>query len=159
MGHAVRVIGAYHAQGPGGGSTRPVAGSHHCLPHVGFVALDCRALDDAPMRRWLILALVTGLAAVLVSSASATVRITKAPGRVARGGSASVTVTVSPKARCTIGVYYSTTTSRARGLGPKTANTITWTWTVGSTTKTGRWPIKIDCGKSGKAETSITVSR
>jgi hypothetical protein len=35
--------------------------------------------------------------------------------------------TASPKARRTIGDYYSTTKSGAPGLGPKTAKTITWT--------------------------------
>ena len=73
------------------------------------------------------------------------------------GDEASLTVTVSPKARCTIGVYYSTTKSQAHGLGAKTAKTITWTWTVGSNTKAGTWPVKIDCGKSGKTQTTITV--
>jgi hypothetical protein len=112
------------------------------------------------MQRTLILALaIVVLGGLVVSSASATVRVTKRPGRVEHGDAASVTVTVSPKARCTIGVYYSTTKSGARGLGPKTAKTITWTWTVGSTTKTGRWPIRIDCGRSGKAQTSIIVKR
>ena len=110
-----------------------------------------------PMRRPLILVFAVVLAAVLVSSAAATVKVTKRPGRVSTGDRASVTVVVSPKARCTIGVYYSTRKSEARGLGAKSAKTITWTWTVGSNTKPGTWPIKIDCGKSGKVQTSITV--
>jgi hypothetical protein len=110
-------------------------------------------------RRLTVTLVVVVAAALFVSSASATVRITNQPGRVSRGDSASVTVAVSPKARCTIGVYYSTTKSGARGLGPKTAKTITWTWTAGSTTKTGRWPVKIDCGKSGQVRSSITVKR
>lgn len=109
------------------------------------------------MRRTLMLALVTGLALVLVSSAAAGVRVTKRPGRVSPGGTASVTVVVTPKARCTIGVYYSSSKSGARGLGAKTAKTITWTWTVGSNTKSGTWPVKISCGTSGKAQTSVTV--
>ena len=110
-----------------------------------------------PMRRSLILAVTVVLAALFVSSAAATVRVTKRPGRVSPGDSASVTVVVSPKARCTIGVYYSTSKSEARGLGAKTAKTITWTWQIGSSTKAGTWPVKIDCGKSGKAQTSVTV--
>jgi hypothetical protein len=109
------------------------------------------------MRRSLILVLGVVLAGVLVSSVAATVNVTKRPGRVSPGDTASVTVVVSPKARCTIGVYYSSSRSEARGLGAKTAKTITWTWTIGSNTKTGTWPIKIDCGKSGKAQTSVTV--
>lgn len=99
------------------------------------------------------------LAAVFVSSAAAAVRVTKRPGRVSTGDMASVTVSVSPKARCTIGVYYSTTASRAAGLGAKRGLKITWTWRVGSNTKPGTWPVKIDCGKSGKTQTSVTVRR
>ena len=92
-------------------------------------------------------------------SNDATVRVTKRPGRVTHGDDGERHRAVSPKARCTIGVYYSTTRSEARGLGAKTAKTITWTWTVGSNTKSGTWPVKIDCGKSGKAQTSVTVRR
>ena len=109
------------------------------------------------MRRSLVIVLAIVLAGVLASSAPSIVRVTKKPGRVNHGDDASVTVVVSPKARCTIGVYYSTTRSHARGLGAKAAKTITWTWTVGSNTKSGSWPVKIDCGKSGKAQTTVVV--
>ena len=109
------------------------------------------------MRRSLTLILAMILAAVFVASAAATVRVTKRPGRVNHGDDASVTVTVSPKARCTIGVHYSTTRSEARGLGAKRGGTITWKWQVGSNTKPGTWPVKIDCGKSGKTQTTVTV--
>lgn len=57
------------------------------------------------MRRSLILTAALVLAAVVVSSAAASVRVTKRPGRVSPGDKASLTVIVSPKARCTIGVY------------------------------------------------------
>jgi len=109
------------------------------------------------MRHSLILVLAVALAGILISSAAAIVRVTKPPGRASPGDKAGVTVVVTPKARCTIGVYYSTRRSEARGLGPKTAKTITWTWGIGSNTKPGTWPVKIDCGKSGKAQTSVTV--
>ena len=111
------------------------------------------------MKRCLALMVVVVLAAVFVSAAAAAVRVTKRPGRVSTGDMASVMVSVSPKARCTIGVYYSTTASRAAGLGAKRGTKITWTWRVGSNTKPGTWPVKIDCGKSGKAQTSVTVRR
>ena len=127
-------------------------------------------LDDAdPMRAVVAIVLCIAVAALCASSsvaavgkvssssAAAKVRVTKRPGRVSPGDKASVTVVVSPKARCTIGVYYSTRRSQAHGLGPKTAKTITWTWGIGSSTKAGTWPVKIDCGKSGKAQTSVTV--
>lgn len=109
------------------------------------------------MRRTVIIVLALVLTGALVSSAAATVRVTKRPGRVSAGDKASVTVVVTPKARCSIGVYYSTRKSEAGGLGAKTAKTITWSWTVGSNTRPGTWPVKIDCGKSGKAQTSVTV--
>ena len=50
-----------------------------------------------------LLIVILVLAGVLVSSAAATVRVTKRPGRVTHGDKASVTIAVSPKARCTIG--------------------------------------------------------
>ena len=109
------------------------------------------------MRRLLLLPIAVVARGNPRASVVATVRITKRPGRVNHGDDASVTVIVSPKARCTIGVYYSTTRSRARGLGAKRGGTITWTWTVGSNTNPGAWPVKIDCGKSGKAATTVTV--
>jgi hypothetical protein len=63
---------------------------------------------------------------------------------------ASLTVNVSPRARCTITVVYDTTVSHARGLGAKTGGRITWRWKVGSATHAGRWPVTVDCGESGK---------
>jgi len=68
------------------------------------------------VHRWLTLLTAVVLAVIFVSSAAAAVRVTKRPGRVSTGDLASVTVTVSPSARCTIGVFYSTTASRAAGL-------------------------------------------
>jgi hypothetical protein len=109
------------------------------------------------MRLITTLLLAVVVAGILASSALAGVRVTKRPGRLSPGDHASVTVAVTPKARCTIGVYYSTRKSEARGLGAKTGRTITWTWVIGSSTKSGTWPVKIDCGKSGKAQTSVTV--
>jgi hypothetical protein len=98
------------------------------------------------------------LLGLLAASASASVRVTKAPGRVAAGDFASVTVILSPRARCTIGVYYTTRKSEAGGLGPKSGATVTWRWRVGSRTLPGRFPVKIDCGASGKAQTTIRVA-
>jgi hypothetical protein len=97
------------------------------------------------------------LLAVFVPSAAAAVRVTKAPGRVAAGEYASVTVVVIPRARCTIGVYYTTRRSEAAGLGAKSGGRITWRWRVGSRTLPGRFPVKIDCGRAGKTQTTIRV--
>jgi hypothetical protein len=101
--------------------------------------------------------LTFALVAALAPSAGATVRVTKAPGRVLVGELASVTVAVKPTARCTIGVYYTTRKSEAAGLGPKRAATIIWRWRVGTNTIPGRFPVRIDCGSSGKAQTTIRV--
>jgi hypothetical protein len=95
---------------------------------------------------------------ILAPLATASVRVTKAPGRVSAGDYATVTVAVSRRARCTIGVYYTTRISEAAGLNSKTAAKITWRWRVGTNTKPGRFPVKIDCGKSGKAQTTISVT-
>jgi len=107
--------------------------------------------------RLTLIVLLAVAAAAFVSSASASVRVMKSAGRVTAGDKASVTITVSPRSRCTIGVYYSSTRSEAKGLVPKRGTTIVWTWNVGSATKPGRWPIKIDCGTAGKAQTSVVV--
>jgi len=109
------------------------------------------------VRRQIIVVVAALALTIVTSSALAAVRVTERPGRVSPGDKASVTITVSPKARCTIGVYYSTGRSAAHGLGSKYAKTITWTWTVGSATKAGTWPIKIECGKSGTAQTTVVV--
>ena len=78
-------------------------------------------------------------------------------GTVSPNDTASLTVTVSPKARCTIKVVYETTVSKAAGLGPKTGTKLTWKWKVGSSTHAGRWPVTVDCGKSGKLALRLRV--
>ncbi len=108
------------------------------------------------MRLLLALALV-GATLVLATAAAAAVKATKLPGTVSAGDYATLTVKVAPKARCTIKVVYDTVTSRAKGLGAKTGTLITWRWRVGSNTHAGRWPITIDCGKSGRLVLRIRV--
>jgi len=109
-----------------------------------------------PMR-YLVLFASLVAAAALASPALGAIRLVKAPGRVSAGDRASVTVAVSPASRCTISVTYSTGRSQARGLGPKRGTRIVWTWTVGSTTKHGRWPVMVGCGKAGTLLTTVTV--
>jgi hypothetical protein len=73
------------------------------------------------------------------------------------GKDASLTVSVSPRARCTIKVIYDTVVSKARGLGPKSGGEITWRWRVGRSTQPGRWPVIVRCGKSGTLKLRIRV--
>ncbi|HSL63792.1 MAG TPA: hypothetical protein VK874_03965 [Gaiellaceae bacterium] len=70
---------------------------------------------------------------------------------------ATLTITVTPRARCTITVIYDTVVSKARGLGPKTGGKITWRWKVGSATHPGTWPVRVNCGRSGKLNTRLRV--
>jgi hypothetical protein len=76
---------------------------------------------------------------------------------VRAGRTASLTVSVSPRARCTIEVVYGTVVSKARGLGPKSGSKITWRWRVGTSTPAGRWSIIVRCGESGTLRTKIRV--
>jgi micrococcal nuclease len=65
---------------------------------------------------------------------------------VARRHQASVTIRTKPGATGTIEVDYKSGPSHAKGLGPKQADSrgyITWTWTVGSNTTPGKWPVRI----------------
>ena len=96
-------------------------------------------------------------AAFLATDAGATVRKVEFTGVVSPNDYAELKVTVSPRARCTIKVVYDTTVSAAKGLGPKTGGTITWRWKVGSSTHSGRWPVTVDCGKSGKLTVRLRV--
>ena len=73
------------------------------------------------------------------------------------GEYASLTVNVSPRARCTIEVLYDTVVSKAKGLGPKTGGRITWRWRVGTSTHAGRWPIIVRCGQSGTLRLKLRV--
>jgi hypothetical protein len=76
---------------------------------------------------------------------------------VSPGGRASLTVAVSPRARCAIHGVYDTTIPHALGLGRKTGSKITWTWMVRSATHVGRWPVRVDCGKSGRLTLRLHV--
>jgi len=105
-----------------------------------------------------VLGSVIVVALVLAAQASASVHVVTFTSRVAPNDTASLTVKVAPTARCTITVIYDTVVSHAKGLGAKTGGTITWRWKVGSKTHAGHWPVKVDCGKSGKLTRTLTVT-
>jgi hypothetical protein len=65
---------------------------------------------------------------------------------VARGKTATLSIRGTPYATYQIKVYYSTTESKAKGLEPKAADadgTVTWSWKVGTRTKSGSHRIVI----------------
>ena len=97
----------------------------------------------------IIISTVAVVALVVVASAAGAVRRVSFTATVRPGDTASLTVSVSPASRCTILVVYDTTVSHARGLGAKTGGRLTWRWTVGTSTHDGRWPVTVNCGKSG----------
>ncbi len=109
------------------------------------------------MRRILIILASLVAALAITSAAAASIRVAGFTGHVAAGDYASITVKVSPRAHCAITVVYDTVVSHARGLGAKTGSSITWQWRVGTSTHAGRWPVTVDCGKSGRLTRTLVV--
>lgn len=107
--------------------------------------------------RYRLLLVLVGAALVFAAQAAAAVKATKFTGTVEAGKYASLTVKVTPKSRCTIKVVYDTVTSRASGLSAKTGTLITWRWRVGTNTHSGRWPVTVYCGKSGRLVVRLRV--
>lgn len=76
---------------------------------------------------------------------------------------ATIAVQTATAAECHITVWYKSGPSRARGLGPKVADShgrVSWTWVVGSNTTPGTWPIAVTCsaaGREGTLQTSFEV--
>lgn len=108
------------------------------------------------MRRSIvILALVLGL--VFSGTAAARVRLVSVTSPINHGGYATLTVSVSRRATCSITVYYKSGPSEAQGLYPKRGLRISWAWKVGTRTTPGRWPIVVSCGAVGTLRTSFVV--
>ena len=110
------------------------------------------------MQRYLLFALVL-LALALPVSAAASVRLTSVTSPIGRGYSASLTVSVSRTATCSITVNYRSGPSHAAGLYPKqsVAGRVSWTWKVGTRTTPGRWTIDVYCGAAGSLHTSFVT--
>ena len=96
-------------------------------------------------------------ALIVVGVSQAAVRKVSFTATVQPGDEATLTVTVSPRARCTITVVYHTTVSHAKGLAAKTGSRLTSRWTVGTSTHAGRWPVVVNCGKSGTLRLKLHV--
>jgi hypothetical protein len=62
--------------------------------------------------------------------------------------------------RCSITVTYKSGPSHAAGLTPKRPSRtgrVSWSWEVGSSTTSGRWPIAVSCGQAGTLHVAIRV--
>lgn len=96
---------------------------------------------------------------------SLSVTIISVTSPIERGNEATVKVKTAAAAKCTITVTYSSGKSQASGLERKTANAkgrVSWTWTVGGSTKPGKYPVDISCkkdGVEGTASTKIKVKK
>jgi hypothetical protein len=92
------------------------------------------------------------------SSGSPRIPLVQVTSPVSAGSEASVTVAVSPAQTCSITVNYKSGPSQSAGLDPQRGTRITWTWTVGTNTTPGRWPILVSCARSGSIQTSFVVT-
>lgn len=92
-----------------------------------------------------------------VNTIAGVVRKLSLTSPIRAGKDALLTVSVSPRARCTIEVVYDGVAAKTAGLGPRSGDRITWRWRVGADTRPGRWPVIVRCGKSGRLELRIRV--
>jgi len=73
---------------------------------------------------------------------------TKFTSAVSRGANATAAVKTGGAAQCSITVEYKSGPSTAAGLEDKAAasnGVVSWTWTVGSRTTPGSWPVTVSC--------------
>jgi hypothetical protein len=102
--------------------------------------------------------LIVFIALAVATAAGAKVRQVSITSPINHGAYATLTVSVSPRATCSITVYYKSGPSSAQGLYPKRGTRISWTWKVGTRTTPGRWPIVVRCGSAGTLRTSFVVT-
>ncbi|MGE5674163.1 MAG: thermonuclease family protein [Mycobacterium leprae] len=101
----------------------------------------------------------TSSSAAQTGSPAAGVRITREPGTVARGSTATLVAQTSPKVQCAITVIYKSGASQAEALQPRQADSqgaVRWSWAIASTTAVGTWPVRVSCG-GPEVETTLTV--
>lgn len=75
---------------------------------------------------------------------------------IAAGKTATASIQTAPNANCSIVVSYKSGPSTAQGLVPKTANVnglASWSWTVGTNTTPGSWPVDVTCTANGQTAT------
>jgi competence protein ComEC len=98
-------------------------------------------------------------------SADLALQIVSVSSPVRPGVRATLTAQTVPGAQCSITVRYQSGPSSASGLEPKTADAsgnISWSWTVGSNTTPGTWPITVTArlgGNSLTREISFVVAK
>lgn len=114
------------------------------------------------MSRPLAVLVLAGLVTLSVAvEALGTVKRIVLTSPVRAGEYATLTVNVSPRARCTIRVIYNTATESkllpAAGLKPMTGGRITWRWRIPTEARPARTPIEVSCGESGMLRAELLV--
>lgn len=108
-------------------------------------------------------ACLVGLSLGPAQAADLSVTLISVSSPAAPFSDATLTISTTPGASCSITVSYKSGPSRAKGLVPKVTDgsgRVSWTWRVGSNTTPGRWPIRVTCEKStdhGELRTSFQV--
>jgi hypothetical protein len=84
---------------------------------------------------------------------------------VSPGSTASISVHTNPTSTCKISVLYNKVAAVDPGLAPKVADdygSVSWTWTVGSSTPLGTWPVTVTCvfnGRDGVVQGDLEVAK
>ena len=88
------------------------------------------------------------------------VKLISVTSPVRAGAYATVAVSAPAGATCAIVVTYKSGPSSAAGLYSQRVRSgkVSWTWTVGTRTTPGRWPIDVSCGAAGSLHTSFVVT-
>jgi hypothetical protein len=110
------------------------------------------------MRRWLLLVLGVATLAVGVTAAQSAVRQISITSPVRAGETASLSVGVSPAARCTIAPAAGTYV-RGPGLSPKSGRRLTWRWKLRLDARPGRSQVVVRCGDSGTLRATFRITR
>jgi hypothetical protein len=110
------------------------------------------------MRRSPLVVVGVAALAVGVTAAGSAVRQLSITSPVRAGEMASLSVNVSPAARCTIAPAAGTYV-RGSGLAPRTGARITWRWKLRLDARPGRSPVVVRCGGSGTLRTTYRIAR
>lgn len=103
--------------------------------------------------------------AAISPNASEGVAVEMVSSPVSVGSTASIDIHTNPTSKCTISVVYNKVVSTDPGLTPKIADnygSVNWTWTVGSSTPIGKWPVTVRCvfnGRDGVVQADLEVTK
>jgi hypothetical protein len=88
------------------------------------------------------------------------VKLVSVTSPVRAGADATLVAAAPTGATCSIVVTYKSGPSLAGGLYSQRVRSgrVSWTWTVGTRTTPGRWPVDVSCGAAGSLHTSFVVS-